>query len=94
MKLGKAEGTPEEIKNFFENHGLNPADYFEKTENPLHWKWIAIPVSVVAISLLLFGVARQRYSKDTHSLVFGWRWLRVLGSCIFADQVQKWLGYP
>lgn len=69
MKLGKAEGTPEEIKDFFENHGLNPEDYFEKTESPLHWKWIAIPGSIVAVSVILL-VFLDNVTPKTHILLF------------------------
>ncbi len=69
MKLGKAEGTPEEIKDFFENHGLNPEDYFDKTEIPLHPKWVAIPGSAVAISVLLL-VLFDNVSQKLHILFF------------------------
>ena len=69
MKLGKAEGTPEEIKDFFENHGLNPGDYFEKAENPLDWKWIAIPGAIVAISVLLL-VLLDNVTPKIHILLF------------------------
>ncbi|WP_125182564.1 hypothetical protein [Thiohalobacter thiocyanaticus] len=92
MKIGKAEGTPEEIKDFFENYGLNPEDYFEKTESPLHWKWIAIPGSIVAVSALLL-VFLDTVTPKTHILLFSGRCgLCVLVSSVFTDQVQKWMG--
>ena len=69
MKLGKAEGTPEEITNFFASHGQNPLDYFEKIENPLHWRWLAIPCSLVAIAVLLLVILDNLQSK-THILLF------------------------
>ena len=69
MKLGKAEGTPEEITNFFENHGLNPEDYFEKSESPLHWKWIAIPGGVVTVATL-FLVLLDNIPPKAHILLF------------------------
>lgn len=69
MKLGKAEGTPEEIKNFFENNGMNPEDYFEKTERPLHWMWLAIPGSIVAVAVLML-VLLDDLSPKTHILIF------------------------
>lgn len=53
MKIGKAEGTPEEITNLFQNNGLKLADYLEKTEAQLHWKWFLIPCILIAIALLL-----------------------------------------
>ncbi len=69
MKLGKAEGTPEEITNFFENHGMNPQDYFEKIESPLHWKWIAIPAFISTI-IVIFMVLPDSVAKKTQFILF------------------------
>lgn len=83
MKLGKAEGTPEEITNFFENHGLNPEDYFEKIESPLHWKWLAIPGSL--FTLAMFLLVLFTLSTKIRILLF---LIGVGGSCWAAVSLQ------
>jgi hypothetical protein len=44
MKIGKMEGSPEEIKNFFQDNGLNIPDFLEKPEAPLKPIWLIAPV--------------------------------------------------
>ena len=51
MKIGKAEGTPEEITNIFQMNGLSLLDYLEKPQIPLPARWIVFSV------VLTFGVA-------------------------------------
>jgi FtsH-binding integral membrane protein len=61
MKIGKLEGTPEEIKDFFQNSGLNVSDYLEKTEQPLKPVCFIAPVIIVIAALLwltLFAPSR------------------------------------
>lgn len=57
MKLGPAEGTPEEIKNFLENNGLQAENYFQEPEKAIAVKWFLVSASIVivAIVLLMFG---------------------------------------
>ncbi|MEN5089257.1 hypothetical protein ABE458_01065 [Pseudomonas protegens] len=50
MKIGQLEGTQEEIKGFFEDHGLKVSDYFQPAETNLHYFWIVLP----GILLVLF----------------------------------------
>lgn len=52
MKLGDLEGTPEEIKDFFENNGLALNDYFQPPDKPIHPAWLFIPTIIVVISVL------------------------------------------
>jgi len=54
MKIGMVEGSPEEIRDFFQNNGLNIQDYLEKPETPLNRIWFIVPVLLIfgAISLL------------------------------------------
>ena len=54
MKMGKLEGSQEEIHDFFQNNGLNIQDYLEKPEPPLKRIWFIVPVLLIAgaISLL------------------------------------------
>ena len=50
MKLGDLEGTPKEIKDFFENSGLRVSDYFQPPEKPIHGCWVFMP------AIILLGV--------------------------------------
>ena len=51
MKIGKMEGSPEEIRNFIENNGLNIEDYLEQPQPPLRRVWLIIPACLVVASL-------------------------------------------
>ncbi len=51
MKIGKLEGNPEEIKDFFRRSGLNIEDYLERAEPPLKAGWFVAPVLFVIASL-------------------------------------------
>jgi len=42
IKIG-VEGTPKEVKDLFENHGLDLAAYMEKPDGPLKKVWLIIP---------------------------------------------------
>ena len=52
MKLGDLEGTPKEIKDFFENTGLNLSDYFQPPDKPIHSAWLYVPAIIVVVSVL------------------------------------------
>lgn len=56
MKLGPAEGTPEEIKNFLENQGLQADKFFQEPEKPIaaHWFITATLIIACAIVVLMF----------------------------------------
>lgn len=43
MKIGKIEGSPEEINNFFQNEDLNIQDFLEIPKPPLKQTWVMIP---------------------------------------------------
>jgi len=45
MKIG-LEGKHEEIRNFFQNNGLNIKDYIERPESPLKPIWLIIPTII------------------------------------------------
>lgn len=53
MKVGGIEGTPQEIRDTFENHGLRLEDYLEKPDEPLSKVWLFIPSGGVGVVLLL-----------------------------------------
>ena len=43
MKIGKMEGSPEEIRNFFQDNGLKNKDILEKQKPGLKIVWLIIP---------------------------------------------------
>jgi peptidoglycan/LPS O-acetylase OafA/YrhL len=50
MKLGKVEGSPQEIRNFIQDSGLNVQDYLERPEKKLGAIWFVLPSSIVLIA--------------------------------------------
>ncbi len=50
MKMGKMEGTPEEIRDFFQNNDLNIEDYIERPESPLKPVWFILPAVVLVLA--------------------------------------------
>ena len=54
MKVA-VNGSPEEIRDLFENHGLNPRDYFKKPPSPLKARFLVIPT--VVFLLFIFTLA-------------------------------------
>jgi len=52
MKIGSVEGTPEEIRDAFENHGLNLEDYLEKPKPQLSNVWIFLPAGLLVAALI------------------------------------------
>ncbi len=64
MKMGKMEGSPEEIRDFFQNNSLNIEDYIERPESPLNPIWLIIPAVILFIafsSLTLSPLKVPRY---------------------------------
>ena len=53
MKIGPVEGSPEEIKDFFQNNGLNALDYMEPIDPPLKWLWFVVPSCTLIVVLAL-----------------------------------------
>jgi len=53
MKIGGMEGTPQEIRDTFENHGLRLEDYLEKPAEPLSNIWLIFPSICFAVALFL-----------------------------------------
>ena len=53
MKIGGLEGTPQEIRDTFENNGLRLEDYLVRPEAQLSCLWIILPSISVAVVLVL-----------------------------------------
>lgn len=51
MKFANLEGTTDEIKNFFQDNGLNAADYFQPAEIPIKTIWLVLPAACVLLAL-------------------------------------------
>jgi hypothetical protein len=73
MKFGKQmEGSPEEIRDFFQNNGLNITDYIERPELPLKPIWFIVPVCLILLSLsCLTLLAPLRPSMQTFVFLLG-----------------------
>ena len=73
MKFGKQmEGSPEEIRDFFQNNGLNITDYIERPESPLKPIWFIVPVCLILLSLsCLTLLAPLRPSMQTFVFLLG-----------------------
>lgn len=81
MKIGDGdmEGTPEEIKDFCENNGLNIEDYLEKPEKPLSRSLFMAPSGLYIVFIIFLTVA---------ALPNEWRiFIFLLGCCC-----SLWLG--
>jgi hypothetical protein len=51
MKLGPIEGTPEEIKNYFQNNNSNIFDFITRPEQPIKTIWFVVPTILVLCTL-------------------------------------------
>ena len=62
MKIGRVEGTPEEIRGLLENTGSTIADYLERPEPPLDKKWLLTPavLLIVFIGLLVWAAPSSK----------------------------------
>ncbi|MFQ5965126.1 MAG: hypothetical protein ACE5KZ_12695 [Candidatus Scalinduaceae bacterium] len=56
MKFGKMEGTPEEIKDFCENNGLNILDYLDNQEKPLGPFLFIVPLCFYVLFIILLTI--------------------------------------
>lgn len=63
MKIGNVEGTPEEVRDFFENNGLNPSDFFEQPEPQLDKVWLIVPGVASLICALLLVALGPTFDK-------------------------------
>jgi hypothetical protein len=52
MRIGALEGSQQEIKGLFEDHGLRLEDYLERPEARLEKRWLVAPISIVALALV------------------------------------------
>lgn len=68
MKIGRMEGSPEEINNFFQNNGLNISEYLEKAEPPIKIIWLIAPVFFII--LFLAGLTLFSLSAGVSIFVF------------------------
>lgn len=76
MKVGKMEGSPQEIKDLCENNGLNIEDYLDKREQPLGKFWFIAPAFLFVLSIVVLTL--------TASLQKGWQTLVFLLGCCCA----------
>ncbi len=82
MKLGKMEGSPEEIRDFFQNNGLNIEDYLEKPEAPINFFWFILSTILIISSVVILTLVQPK-SEVVQNLLFllgcgGGLWLAVI----------------
>lgn len=71
MKIGGVEGTQEEIKGFFEDHGLKVSDYFQPIEKQFHYLWMVLPGILLVIflgALCLLELPNENHKKFIYLL--------------------------
>ena len=73
MKIGTMEGTPEEIRNFCENNGLNIADYIEKPEKPINRSMFIGSLCLYVVFIILL--------TTVSGVSNGWRTVMFLTGC-------------
>jgi hypothetical protein len=91
MKIGTLEGSPQEIKDLVDNHGLRIEDYLETPTGALAKRWLLAPAGVVALSLILMAVI-PGLSHQALILLFvlglaGGTWLTVAVEIRFRNTV-------
>jgi len=69
MKIGHVEGTPEEIKGFMENNGLQVDRFFQPAERPISTVWFIVPSALVVISIGVLTMV-QLSQKGASTFVF------------------------
>lgn len=65
MKLGHLEGTPEEIRDFFADNGLDVNDYFQPPDKPIHSAWLFVS----AIAVVVFVLWPNFTEKPPHQML-------------------------
>ena len=69
MKIGEMEGTPEEIRDFCQNNGLNIEEYLEKPEKPLN-RYLFIGPSCLYVFSLIFLTTISGVSDGWRTFIF------------------------
>jgi hypothetical protein len=69
MKVGKLEGTREEIRDLFIDNDIQLADYLEKPEEPLKTIWFVIPAIMLVCAECVL-VIESGLPKSALLLVF------------------------
>ncbi|MDR3631733.1 MAG: hypothetical protein P4L42_15535 [Desulfocapsaceae bacterium] len=56
MKVGPVDGSVQEVRDLFENHGLDLESYIEKPLSPLKTRFLIIPVAVFLFILFVLAL--------------------------------------
>lgn len=70
MKLGPVDGSVEEFRDLFENHGLNWEDYLEKPPAPLKTIFLIAPAVILGIALILLALLPNNFSETVLTLIY------------------------
>lgn len=90
MKIGKLEGTPEEIRDLIADNGLNIEDYLERHPTPFRriWFW---PPSILFVASIFWLTVFPPASSGLGTFIFlmgllGGAWLALTIKLRFGDQ--------
>jgi len=61
MKIGKINGTPQEIKNFLIDNGIQASDFLDLPRK-IELKWLIIPASLFIIISFILWIINRPYS--------------------------------
>lgn len=56
MKVGPVDGSPQEVRDLFENNGLKFEDYLERLSSPFKTKFLIIPILIFFLSLSALAI--------------------------------------
>lgn len=69
MRIGKIEGTPQELKDMLDDQGFNFEDYLGEPYSPPKKRWIVIPTMIIIILLTTIVVIGKTNVK-VNSILF------------------------
>lgn len=73
MRIGNVEGTPQEIKDMFDNQGFRFEDYLGKPYLPPKKIWVAIPICLtilILMTIVIIGDIDIRLTSVLYILCF------------------------
>ena len=94
MKFGPMQGTPAKIKNFFQDNGLNAAEFFSPPESRIKLIWVVVPSACVICALAVpTWLTRLSTATATFTFLIGCAaalWLAVTVQLRFKNATATW----
>ena len=70
MKAGPFDGSPKEVRDLLENHGLRLEDLLEQPAPPLRAAHLTIPAILLCVALLLLALMSRSCSPAALTLIY------------------------